>query len=284
MHRSARRTAVALAAVALLMLSFAVPLIAAGKTEPDGKGNSDAVAEQKAKLTAAFEKWVAGKPPQQQAWEHVLIDNLGSFYLPLYEKAKLAGHETAWDYVADNPRLPRVLLIGDSISRGYTVPTRHDLAGKVNLHRAPANCGNTKYGLQKLDTWLGEGHWDLIHFNFGIHDVNAHMDPKVYAANLEQIVARLEKTGAKLVWASSTPLTADDYHRNGIVEFNAVAAKIMKAHHIPIDDLYTAITPHVDEWQHKTDHCHYDAPGYTFLGKVVSADILHNLQVAPEAD
>lgn len=39
---------------------------------------------------------------------------------------------SAWDYVEDDPKLPRVLIIGDSISRAYTVPVRSALAGKAN--------------------------------------------------------------------------------------------------------------------------------------------------------
>ena len=61
-------------------------------------------------------------------WEKVLQENLGNgFYLPAHKRDKLAGRSTAWDYVADDPKLPRVLLIGDSVSRGYTLPTRKAL-------------------------------------------------------------------------------------------------------------------------------------------------------------
>ena len=92
----------------------------------------------------------------------MLEENLGDFYLQRYKKMKLAGEETAWDYVLDDPALPRVLLIGDSISRGYTRTVRHQPAGKVNVHRAPDNCGPTQKGLEKLDLWLGDGKWGLI--------------------------------------------------------------------------------------------------------------------------
>ena len=61
--------------------------------------------------------------------ETVLKQNLGSFYWPNYVADKAAGKETAWDYVKDDPKLPRALLIGDSFSRGYSVSTRHALAG-----------------------------------------------------------------------------------------------------------------------------------------------------------
>src|SRR5688572_8105941 len=73
--------------------------------------------------------------------------------------------------VQDDPALPRVLLIGDSISIGYTVPTRERLAGKANVHRPGVNCGPTTRGVENLDKWLGDKKWDVIHFNFGLHDL-----------------------------------------------------------------------------------------------------------------
>ena len=109
--------------------------------------------------------------------------------------------------MADDPKLPRVLLIGDSVSRGYTLAVRNTLAGRANVHRAPENCGGTSRALAKLDVWLGEGKWDVIHFNFGIHDrATATAD---YARRLEQIIARLRLTGATLIWASTTPIPDD---------------------------------------------------------------------------
>src|SRR5688572_1778820 len=73
--------------------------------------------------------------------------------------------------VTDDPALPRVLLLGDSISMGYTVPVRERLKGVANVHRPAANCGPTERGVANLDKWLGDGKWDVIHFNFGLHDL-----------------------------------------------------------------------------------------------------------------
>jgi hypothetical protein len=72
-----------------------------------------------------YQAWKAKLPADQQAWETVLEQNLGNgFYLPLHKKDKIAGRSNAWDFVQDDPKLPRVLLIGDSISRGYTLDVR----------------------------------------------------------------------------------------------------------------------------------------------------------------
>ena len=79
--------------------------------------------------------------------------------------------DPAFALVTDDPKLPRVLLIGDSISIGYTLPVRELLKGKANLHRIPVNGGPTITGLEKLKGWIGDGKWDIIHFNWGLHDL-----------------------------------------------------------------------------------------------------------------
>ena len=73
--------------------------------------------------------------------------------------------------ISDNRSLPRVLVIGDSISIGYTLPLREALQGVANVHRPPENCQHTWRGLEAIDDWLGAGNWDLIHFNWGLHDL-----------------------------------------------------------------------------------------------------------------
>lgn len=266
----------------LCCLSFIVASLQANdkKTEPTNADEAAAKkAKQEAEINKKFAAWKATLPAKQQAWETVLEENLGGFYLPIYKKQKVAGQKTAWDYVADDPKLPRVLLIGDSVSRGYTQAARNALKGKVNVHRAPANCGPTATGLKKLDVWLGDGNWDLIHFNFGIHDRRTNVDD--YEKRLEEIVKRLKQTGAKVVWASSTPIPADwkegPEMKAKLEEKNAIAAKVMERNGVEIDDLFTFITPHLSEVQNPKD-VHFNGKGYDLLGKQVAEYIEGALQ------
>ncbi len=249
----------------------------AASTEPTKAADKPRVPPVDAATEAKFQQWKAGLPPQQQAWEETLEKCLGSFYLPGYKRAKVAGTRTAWDYVHDDPKLPRVLLIGDSISRGYTEAVQKELAGKVNVHRAPANCGSTASGLTNLDIWLGDGRWDLIHFNFGIHD--RRTPPDEYRQRLQQIIQRLRKTGAHLVWAATTPVAerVKDVNNAALVERNAIAAEVMQKHKIPVDDLYNLILPDLEKYQNPTD-CHFSGAGYNLLGAGVARCILAELQ------
>lgn len=265
----------------ILLTSFIVaPLEAKDKnTEPTNASEAAAKkAAQETEINKKFAAWKATLSPEQQAWETVLEENLGGFYLPIYKKQKVAGQVTAWDYVADDPNLPRVLLIGDSVSRGYTQAARKALAGKANVHRAPANCGPTAMGLKKLDVWLGDGNWDLIHFNFGIHD--RRTPAADYEKRLEEIVKRLQKTGAKVVWASSTPIPADWKEgpeiKTMLEEKNDIAARVMKRNGVEIDDLFTFITPHLAETQNPKD-VHFNGKGYDMLGKEVARQIENSL-------
>ena len=168
--------------------------------------------------------------------------------------AKKRPPNPAMAQIEDKPGLPRVLLIGDSISIGYTIPVREELKGVANVHRPRTNCGPTTRGVDQIDAWLGEGKWDVIHFNFGLHDLVC-MDangkrvsptdgkPQVpladYAKNLETLVARLKKTDAKLIFATTTPVPAGEPIRipDSDKEYNEVALKVMKTHDIAIDDL-----------------------------------------------
>jgi lysophospholipase L1-like esterase len=258
-----------------------VGLVAAEPPKGEPTNAKEAAAQAAAKKAAQdkvvderYAALVAKLSPEEQAWEKVLQGQLGNFYLPLHKRDKIAGKSNAWDFVKDDTKLPRVLLIGDSVSRGYTQPTRKALEGKANVHRAPANCGPTASGLKNLDVWLGEGKWDVIHFNFGIHDRGTPAAD--YVKRLEAIVARLEKTGAKLIWASTTPIPdnpAQKQTAQSIVEKNSLAAEVMKRHGIPTDDLFAAMTPRLKEFQPPLD-VHFTGAGYDFLGAKVGESVL----------
>jgi lysophospholipase L1-like esterase/dienelactone hydrolase len=183
--------------------------------------------------------------------------------------------------IADDPSLPRILLIGDSISMGYTLPVRMALTGKANVHRPPDNCGPTTRGLEKLDQWLGKGPWEVIHFNFGLHDLKLiegkHLvSPRDYEKNLRAIVNRLQKTGATLIWCSTTPVpqkTSNPPRSNDdVIAYNAVAKKVMEENQIAIDDLYGFALPRLKKIQ-RPANVHYSGQGYQLLAGRVVEDI-----------
>ena len=193
----------------------------------------------------------------------------------------------AFREVQDVPGLPRVLLIGDSISIGYTEPVRVELTNKANVHRIPENGAATVVGVKNLDKWLGTLKWDVIHFNFGLHDLRLddgkHQVPLPdYETNLRTIVQRLQKTGARLIWATTTPVPDADVkpprRSADVIAYNAAAARIMTESGIPIDDLYELIKPRLGELQLPAN-VHYTLPGYNVLGHQVAESVLRALDL-----
>jgi hypothetical protein len=258
----------------------AAPVAPAGEPTTAAEAESQKLAaakkkqEQEAAIDAKYQTLIAGLSVEEQAWERVLESQLGGFYLPLHKSDKVAGRSNAWDFVRDDPALPRVLLIGDSVSRGYTQAVRKALAGKANVHRAPANCGPAATGLKQIDVWLGDGKWDVIHFNFGIHDRNTPVAD--YTARLEKLVMRMQQTGARLVWATTTPIPDNPgagQTAASVVDRNAAAAAVMKEHGVAVDDLHGFIMPHLKEVQPPND-VHFTAAGYDLLGRQVADSIL----------
>ena len=109
----------------------------------------------------------------------------------------------------DDPKLPRYLFIGDSISGNYDKGLRNALAGKFNLHHPPTNCGPSAKGARNIIEWLGAydqagRHWDVISFNHGHWD--SGNDKARYQANLEVVIAELKKPKAKLIWVTTCPV------------------------------------------------------------------------------
>ena len=184
--------------------------------------------------------------------------------------------------ITDEPGLPRVLLIGDSISLGYTLPVRELLKGKANIHRIPANGGPTVNGLKNLKAWLGTGKWDVIHINFGIHDAKfmqpgqQQVPPPEYERNLREIVKQLQATGGKLIWATITPIPDGELTPprsfDKVSTNNSLARKVMEETGVVINDLNAAITPHLVRLQNPKD-VHFNKEGSEFLAKQVAAKI-----------
>jgi acyl-CoA thioesterase-1 len=197
--------------------------------------------------------------------------------------------------VVDVPGLPRVLLLGDSISIGYTLDVQAMLKGKANVHRPAANCQTTKVGLQQLDAWLGAGKWDVIHFNFGLHDLKfigpdgvALADPTLptskhqitleqYEKNLDEIVSRLKKTGAKLIWCSTTPVPpgSDGRRVEDAPKYNEAALRVMKKHNVAVDDLYTFALGQLKEIQ-RPANVHFTDEG----SKVLAGQVVKSIETA----
>ncbi len=220
----------------------------------------------------------------------VLMLGSGSAQEAKAKKDAKKKQDPAMEVIADDPKLPRVLLIGDSISIGYTVPVRKQMAGKANIHRILTNGGPTTNGQKNLKAWLGAGKWDVIHFNWGLHDLKfvdatRRLVPiDEYEKNLRELVSQLKATGAHLIWCSTTPVPEGNLNpprkNEDVIAYNAVAKKIMEENGIVIDDLYAFALPQITSIQ-LPKNVHYSASGYETLAKQVTLSLNAALAKVP---
>jgi len=198
------------------------------------------------------------------------------------------------------PREPsRVLLLGDSISIGYHKAVVEALGDDFVVVRPMANaekgraenCEGTTKGVKAIERWLAleGGDWDVIHFNFGLHDLK-RVDPKTrrnsndpsdpnqadlatYTSQLTAIVEALEATGATLILATTTPVPTGGVrpHRDpeDVERYNARARGIAEPRGIVVDDLYSFALPRLAELQEPVN-VHFTAEGSAALGGEVA--------------
>ena len=184
-----------------------------------------------------------------------------------------------WWSNAHKRDLPRVLLIGDSIAVGYTDAVTELLKGKANIDRLGTSKGISDPALVKEISYvLGEYAYAAVQFNNGIHGWG--ISDEEYESALWSLTERLRgfSKGAKIIWASSTPITLggdpNTLHPKqnaSIVRRNAIAAKVMQVQDIQVNDLYGLVVGKADI--RASDGAHYTHEGYHLMGKAV-ADML----------
>eukprot|EP00117_Sycon_ciliatum_P012603 scpid74168/ scgid13611/ len=174
--------------------------------------------------------------------------------------------------------LRQYLVIGDSISIGYTPHLVPHINTTFEVQHIHINGGNSDRGKTCLTHWLGENHWDFISYNFGLHDI-AHdaeqLTLQQYTENMVNITERLNNTGAKLLWVDTTPVpnvaVSPERHDSDVKAFNAAVASILTKYEIPTDDLYGWVEKKCGDGYSSCPgiqlpkNVHYTPAGYDYL-------------------
>lgn len=182
---------------------------------------------------------------------------------------------------------------GDSVSKG-TFPIVSKLLGYEAFH--PANnfggaCGNVIKAHYCGDLWLNGADgvasarkWDLVTFNFGLHDT-AHdaefVDLEVYKRNLKEVAQQLQERAVRVFWISTTPVPNASalamWSQGDIPVYNAAAKEVMGKLNIPIVDLYSFVIEQCGGDEHysscsgfqKQDNVHFEKAGYMAMAQFI---------------
>jgi len=195
-------------------------------------------------------------------------------------------------------RTPRtVYLIGDSIAAGYATGVQAELAGGIVVELRPENGEDSRHVLARLGEWLGDRHYDAIHFNCGLHDIKRPhgtgeylVTLAEYEANLRQIVAKLRQHTNRLIWARTTPVLDGqpvvkkgfDRYNQDVVAYNRAADRVMADCSVPMNDLHQAVVAAGVTQCLSADGVHMTDWGYAVLSRRVAAAIRGVLAVNPE--
>jgi lysophospholipase L1-like esterase len=209
--------------------------------------------------------------------------------------------------------LPKILIVGDSISGGYSKSLTRLLDGKAEVVKLGAvatyrineeafwhsrgTAKNLDFGsakacvadFERFERHISETKYDVIHFNFGLNDIfrgrkgTWHNPVDQYAKDLKKIVDLLKSNGAKVIWASITPIPADAPHvpEGDDLIYNAAAEKVMAANSVPINDLYSVVTAWDGYAEWKTgNNVHFGGGVYSKLAEQIAKTI--SAQLGPK--
>ena len=210
----------------------------------------------------------------------VILLSLAPVYL-VAQKAVSIPEEIEWTWEVrpphPDPKLPNVLLLGDSITRAYFPQVTKNLTGVANVYLMASS---TSVGDPRLPQQITEFaamekvHFNVVHFNNGMHGW-AYTEEQ-YKTAFPQFLHAVEKLGGSngaLIWATTTPVRQDatgGANNQRVDARNAIATPLAQAAGIPVDDQYALMLQHQNL---HADPIHFNADGSTLQGDQVAATI-----------
>ncbi len=201
--------------------------------------------------------------------------------LLLRKKAVSIPEDIEWTWEVrppyPDPKLPNVLLLGDSISRAYFPQVTKDLAGVANVYLMASS---TSVGDPRLSRQIAEFaamedvHFTVVHFNNGMHGW-AYTEEQYKAAfpAFLHAVRKLAGSNGALIWATTTPVRQDatgGANNQRVDARNAIATPLAQAAGIPVDDQHALMLQHPDLHE---DPVHFNTSGSALQGDQAAATI-----------
>jgi len=182
-----------------------------------------------------------------------------------------------WISHANETNLPRVLFIGDSITRDYYPGVAKHLDGKAYVARlATSRFASDSVLLQEIALVLNNTKFDIIHFNNGMHGwQHSEVEYRTAFPKILEVI-RTHAPKAKLVWATTTtlkeskPNNANEASDERIAARNAIALECIHGQDIVVDDLNALVRGHPE---YHSDNVHFNADGIRLEAAHVAASI-----------
>lgn len=211
----------------------------------------------------------------------IAIVAVAALAMPAMAREHIEREYVEWTDVwlpgAERADLPHILIIGNSITKGYTPKVEKALEGRAYVGRfSNSKCLGDPALLDELESVLKHNKFDIIHFNNGLH--GAGYSEEEYDKAFPKLIKLIRKyqPKAKLIWATTTPVRCGE-GMTGFTEFsdrvkvrNEIAMKhIDKDGNIMVDDLWGVVVDH-PEYYAGGDGTHPVESGWEALAKQVT--------------
>lgn len=180
----------------------------------------------------------------------------------------------SWCDETSNSELPRVLLVGDSITYGYQEQVRELLKGVAYVDYI-----STSYAIDSplydclIKNFYFDSKYDVLHFNNGIH--GAHMNVRTYKTRLAKLLKKLDCQ--KTIIANSTfCYEKGNAKPNTIMKFlakrNCAVQEVANELKYQVNDLYS-LSKTIPLKKRKDDGFHYTEEGSKIFALQVAEKI-----------
>ena len=193
----------------------------------------------------------------------------------------------------------KVVLIGDSIRGGYQ-PLVVEKLEEAEVWGPDENCEHSVKVLDRFMPWVKDQKPDIVHVNFGLHDVSVQLDWRhkiileQYQLGLQRFIDRTRAIGqARMIWATTTPIyqpepevPMDQWREVAVAEidnYNAAALEIVQREGIPVNDLHEVIIRNGFARCVCEDGCHMTPLGNEVLSDAVVEAIRTVARDQPQA-
>ena len=217
----------------------------------------------------------------------VAMAGVTTWAAPPKDSGQAKGPGPGWGFKRisnTDPKLPRILLVGDSIANGYHKRVAELLKGKANvdLYITPKNVASRDAAKDLEAVLVKYGPYRVIHFNeSGLHawQKDAVAEGKYGPLFAKYLKDLQEHAGqATLIWATSTPVTIKDKPGEldaevdaTVMAHNDAARKIIEEQKIAVDDLHALM---MDKLKlARGDRFHWTAAGFNVLADAVAQNI-----------